>query len=180
MPFVEARHWLRDVRRTVVRGVVLHCTDTVEMADRAEKCAAYFATTERIASAHYACDEDSIVQCVPEDAVAYGARGANRFRVHIEHAGLARQTREQWLDAPGIAMLDRSAQLVAEIALRRGFPIAWVDSAGLLRNEPGITTHAECSRAFGGTHHDPGPFFPVEDYLRRAQQYAERTLGGVA
>jgi N-acetyl-anhydromuramyl-L-alanine amidase AmpD len=180
IPYVEARHWLRDVKRTVVRGVVLHCTDTPEMGDRAERCARYFATIpadapkHKRASAHFAVDEDSIVQCVPEDRIAYGAKGANRFRIHIEHAGLARQTREQWLDAAGISMLDRSAQLLAEIAERWQFPIVWVDAEALKHSAAGVTTHRECTIAFGGSHHDPGLFFPLEDYLARARQYEER------
>jgi hypothetical protein len=37
----------------------------------------------------------------------------------------------------------------------------------LKRGAHGITTHAEVSRAFGkSTHLDPGPFFPVAEYLR--------------
>ena len=35
-------------------------------------------------------------------------------------------------------------------------------------SQPGITTHAECTRAWpekGGTHLDPGPFFPIREYV---------------
>jgi N-acetyl-anhydromuramyl-L-alanine amidase AmpD len=181
--FVEAKHYRRaGAPRSLVKWVVLHCTDTPEQGDRAERCAQYFAITDREASAHYATDQDSIVQCVAENRIAYGARGANQFGVHVEHAGLARQTREQWLDVAGVAMLDLSAQLVEGVCRRWSIPLRAIGHDELLAGERGITTHRECTEAFGGTHRDPGPEFPLELYLERVLAYRELRagIGGVA
>jgi N-acetyl-anhydromuramyl-L-alanine amidase AmpD len=169
MKFVEAKHWKRGVPpRTVVKWIVLHATDTSEIPDRAEKCARYFAeliADDKLASAHYAVDCDTEVQCVREDAVAYHAKGANKFGIGIEHAGLARQTRAEWLDPYGQKMLSRSAEIAAGAVVRWGIPVQFVDRAGLLRGKRGFTTHHECVLAFGGSHHDPGPGFPMDFYL---------------
>jgi hypothetical protein len=72
-------------------------------------------------------------------------------------------------------MLDRSAQLLAEIAERWSFPLTWIDASDLNASARGVTTHRECSLAFGGTHHDPGAHFPIDDYIARARRYAART-----
>jgi hypothetical protein len=69
------------------------------------------------------------------------------------------------LDAYGQAMLRRSANIAAGIVLRWGIPLQFVDAAGLKRGKRGVTTHHECVLAFGGSHHDPGPGFPMDYYL---------------
>lgn len=177
MKFVQAKQWLHGVPpRTVVKWVVLHATDTAETPARAEACATYFANLEsRKASAHYVVDCDTIVQCVREDAVAYHAKGANKFGVGIEHAGLARQTRAEWLDDYGLKMLHLSADLVAGVCVRWGVPVQFVDAAGLKRGTRGITTHSECVKAFGGSHHDPGPGFPMDYYLGLVRESLDDT-----
>lgn len=180
IPYVEAKHWNRVVERERVDHIVIHCTDTSEVADRAERSARYFSelipdTTK--ASAHFVIDRDSIVQMVPERRIAYGAKGCNQYGLHLEHAGVDEQTREQWLDAASLPMLDLSAMLVGErLAQRWSVPIAYVDAAGLKAGERGITTHRQVQIAFSGGagHRDPGPGFPMDLYVARAQQYAQR------
>jgi len=182
VPYIEARYWKRGVRRKSVLWVVLHCTDTYEAADRAEKCASYFHNMapdlpmEKWASAHYAVDQNSIMQMVREECIAYGAAGVNPLAIHIEHGGVDEQTREQWLDAGSLPMLDLSAQLVGEeIAPFWDIPIQFVNAADILKHKPGVTTHFEVNKAFGrGKHKDPGPSFPVDLYLGRVQAYRQR------
>lgn len=184
IPYLEARYWKRGVRRKNVLWITLHCTDTSKRFDRAEKCAQYFHNmapdlpSSQWASTHYAVDQDSIMQMVREERIAYGAAGVNPLAVHIEHAGHDEQTREEWLDAQGLPMLDLSAQLVGEeIAPYWNVPICFVNAEGLLKNVPGITTHVEVNKAFGrGKHKDPGPGFPMDLYIERVQQYRVRHL----
>jgi N-acetylmuramoyl-L-alanine amidase CwlA len=147
-----------------------------ERTDSAEWCARFFAGLEGAApraSAHACVDVDSIVQCVPWDRVAWHAPGANQYGIGIEHAGYARQTESDWSDVYSAKMLDLSAWLVAELCAKFGIPIDFVDSDGLLASQPGITTHAECSRAWGkSTHTDPGSNFPMGSYLRSVAHYS--------
>ena len=47
-----------------------------------------------------------------------------------------------------------------------GDAFQWLDAGALKkRGARGITGHSDVSRAFGGTHWDPGPNFPIEFYL---------------
>jgi hypothetical protein len=171
IPFVEAKNWSRNLPpRSRVDWVVLHCMEGEETSTRAEKCAARFADPMNApkASAHYCIDCDSIVQCVNEDRIAWHAPGANAYGIGIEHAGFARQTREQWLDPFGIAMFGLSAKLTAEICGRWNIPKKYVASADLIAGVRGITTHAEVSKAFKKSDHtDPGRNFPMDWYIER-------------
>jgi N-acetyl-anhydromuramyl-L-alanine amidase AmpD len=167
VPFVRARNF-RGGRTAPVRLVVLHTIEIVEIAAAAERCAAYFASvTKPQVSAHYCVDSDSVVQCVPEADTAFTAPGANHDGVHIEMAGYARQTAAEWADPYSVAMLDRTALLVADICKRHDLPAQLVDESGLLGGTKGITTHAFVSRAFKRSNHtDPGPSFPMEKFLQ--------------
>lgn len=159
--------------------VVIHTMESPEKGDTAESCANWFATqpvngtidpkTGRKfggTSAHYAIDSDSVVQCVREKDVAWAAPGANHNGVHLEHAGYARQTAAEWADDYSQRMLKRSAELAAEVCGRFVIPAWRVDAAGLRANARGITTHADVTLAFKlGSHTDPGPAFPMDQYL---------------
>jgi N-acetyl-anhydromuramyl-L-alanine amidase AmpD len=169
LPFVEARHYLRGAPRRRVDLIVLHCMEAPEKSNRAEACARYFASLPDAgpkASAHFTVDNDSIVQCVRDEFVAYHAPGANHNGIGIEHAGYAKQSREEWLDDFGLAMLQRSAGLAARLCRRWNIPVTLVLPTGLRIGQRGITTHAYVSEAFGRSKHwDPGPSFPLDRYL---------------
>lgn len=189
--FVQARHCTHLTTSRNIKWIVLHTMEIAEKGDTAEACAAYFAATDRLASAHFCVDANSAVQCVSLGDVAFGAPGANREGVHIEHAGFARQTAEEWDDDYSRAMLVRSAALVEQILSLIGarFPVltgrvpsVYVDAEDLLAGRPGVTTHYQCTLAgqiatqrhltsssfYGrgaGGHVDPGPSFPMDGYL---------------
>lgn len=177
IPFVQATNWTRAAPAPRKLWVVIHAMEYPEKPDSAEWCARYFAGKEGPApraSAHACVDSDSIVQCVAWDQVAWHAPGANREGIGIEHAGYARQGLADWQDLYSRQMLDVSAWLVAQLCTRFRIPIEFVAAADLRAREPGITTHAEVTRAWPdkGTHQDPGRGFPMGDYLRRVRHYA--------
>lgn len=164
-----AQNWQKDVgpqRKTVI---VLHCMQYPERGDTAEWCGRFFAGLEGPApkaSAHYAVDNDSIVECVPAERIAWHAPGANKQGIGIEHAGYVRQSRGEWLDSYGHAMLELSARLAAELCAHFGIPAECLDAGDLMLGLSGITTHEQVSLAFGkSTHTDPGPGFPLGEYL---------------
>jgi hypothetical protein len=167
IPFVEARNWQRDAGPQLKQLIVLHCMEYPETATTAEWCAAFFAgPSSPAASAHYAVDADSIVCMVKPDRIAWHAPGANRHGIGIEHGGYARQTRMQWLDDYSLSMLHLSANLTAWLCVQNKIPARFVAADQLTRGMPGITTHWECTKAFGKSDHiDPGPHFPIQDYL---------------
>ena len=171
--FVAARNFTPAARKTV-DVVVIHTMEAPEASTTAEAVAAWAAGPQAPqASWHYAIDDDSIVQCVKEEDVAWAAPSRNQTGIQLEHAGYARQTAEQWCDPFSTRMLERSARLVAQICKRWGIPIEFVDAAGLLAGGRGITTHAEVTKGPGKgltTHTDPGPHFPMTRYLELVRQ----------
>jgi hypothetical protein len=153
-----------------------------EKSAGAEWCAGFFSGPNAPkASAHFAVDDDSIVQCVKETDGAWhtpgslpakGGREINRSSIGIEHAGYARQTEAEWLDAYGLAMLERSAELVAQLCVRHQIPPVRLDPAALVRGEKGICGHVDCTKATGvGSHWDPGPGFPWDWYMARVRSH---------
>lgn len=170
VPYIEAANWSRHLPAGPKSVIVLHCMEWPETATSAEWCAGFFAGTKGQppqASAHYCVDDDSVICCVPPDRIAWHAPGANANGIGIEHAGYARQSRTQWLDDYSLRMLQLSAALTAWLCKRFTIPAQFIMADHLRRGARGITTHAEVSRAFGkSTHYDPGPFFPVTEYLR--------------
>jgi len=175
IPYVEARHWTRDVGVVQKALIVIHCMEYPETATSAEWCAAFFAGPDAPqASAHYCVDNDTVICTVPPDRIAWHAPGANGHGIGIEHAGYARQTRAQWLDDFSLAMLMLSAKLTAHLCQRFGIPPRFVQAELLQRGAGGITTHAEVTRAWPEKtktkHWDPGPFFPVNDYVSWVQE----------
>jgi N-acetyl-anhydromuramyl-L-alanine amidase AmpD len=149
--------------------IVIHATDGVEGATKAESCAAMLARPDLrpARSAHYIVDSDSIVQCVTESLRAWhcGHTGNDRG-IGIELCGRAGQTAEQWADPISAATLALAARLVRSICDRRGLPMVYVDAAGLRAGESGITTHAAVGEAWRQTsHRDPGPGFPLAAFV---------------
>ena len=165
MKFVKAR-WFHAGDNGTVNRIVLHDMEMPEKPDTAEACANYFAGTDKKASAHYCVDNNSAVQCVKESDIAFHAP-PNTGSIGIEHAGYARQSTGEWLDEFGLAMLrDVSAPLVRDIAQRHNVPLRWLSVADLQAGKRGITSHNNVSKAFGkSTHTDPGPNFPVPEFM---------------
>lgn len=151
-----------------------------ETSKTAENVARWFQTAPAPqTSAHYCIDDDSVVQCVQIRDVAYAAPNANRNGIHLELAGYARQSKAEWLDAYGRAMLPLAARLIATVVLpkvralqpSRPIPLAFVDAAGLKAGRRGITTHWEVTKAFNpGGHTDPGPGFPIAEFLAMVRE----------
>jgi N-acetyl-anhydromuramyl-L-alanine amidase AmpD len=164
-PFVESPHVTKTGGRKIDL-IVIHTMEMDEKGDTAEHCALWFRNPAAKVSAHYCVDADSIVQCVRDQDVAWHAPGANHDGIGIEHAGRAKQTGREWNDACSVAMLDRSAALVAKLCRKYAIPITWLYAADLRAGKRGITTYKAVSDAFKrSSHWDPGTGFPVERYL---------------
>lgn len=179
-PFVQAKHY-RDGGNLPVHRIVIHDMEFPERSTAAEDVAAYFKRGPVRASAHYCCDNNSIVQCVSEDDIAFHAP-PNSHSIGVELAGYAKQSPAEWRDPFSSAMLHRAAQLVAEVCTRHGVPPVWLTPADLKAGKRGITSHNNVSKAFGqSTHTDPGPAFPAGwfiDLVRAALGAPQPSPGG--
>src|SRR5262245_41247075 len=169
VPFVPARHFRSHDGPRAVRLIVIHSMEAPEKGDTAENVAHFFQTSEREASAHLCIDSDSVVRCVQDDDVAFAAPGANADGVHLELAGFARQTEPEWLDAFGVLMLDRAADVAAQYCLKYDIPARRLTNEQLsdVANK-GLVSHAQVSETFKRSDHtDPGTGFPWAFFLER-------------
>jgi N-acetyl-anhydromuramyl-L-alanine amidase AmpD len=170
--FIQARNYTKG-RSSKIDVLVIHTMESPEAATSAENVAKWFAgSTAPQASAHYCIDNNTVVQCVKDDDVAWHAPGANHNGLGFEHAGKAAQTKKDWNDPYSKALLDVSAQLVAEKCEEYHIPVVWLREADLLTGKRGITGHVQVSRAFKRSdHHDPGENFPIQAYLALVRKY---------
>jgi hypothetical protein len=130
--FVRAKHfraWVSSTPRQITH-VVIHTAECSESPTGAEAVAAYFASIDRPASAHFCVDSDSAVQCVRLDDVAFAAPPLNDAGIHIELAGFAKQSAEEWADAYSSAEVERLARLVGPLAGGHGHVARVLDVDG--------------------------------------------------
>lgn len=175
--FIQAKGYGAGSPGRRVDWIVLHTTDPPHgdplAAGGARATAGYFAAGSPDAtgrpqdtSSHLVVGPEEAIQCVRYDDVAYHARGANPTSIGVELTARAAFTGADWMDARAEAMLERAADLVADIASTRNVPLEFVDAAGLLRGARGLTTHAQVALAFKQTTHtDPGVNFPLEHFI---------------
>lgn len=177
-PFVQARNYTKSTR-LVVLGICIHTMEAPEGPKTAENVANWFATQPTNgalvngskfagASAHWNVDADSIVQSVREQDIAWHAGPVNNWSIGVEHAGYARQTTVEWLDVYNMAMLDRSANLTAEICRRWDIPVTRLSADDLRKGKKnGFFGHVDVTNGLTGGlgHQDPGNFFPWQMYL---------------
>ena len=175
--FIQARYFDRGRHGSAINHIIIHTAETPEAEKTARSVGRWFASEMRGAdgrvhqgSTHYGVDAFEIVQYVAESDTAYGAAGTNASGIHIEHAGRANQTKEQWADTYSETMLRRSAALVADLCRRHGVPIKRLAPDELKAGARGICGHDDVSHAYPEKagkfpHWDPGPHFPWSHYL---------------
>lgn len=158
--------------RPRTQGIVLHATDGHEGVRKDDDVAAMFAgLLPKPRSCTWVVDADSVTQCVPPTMTAWhcGHTGNARFE-GVEICGRAKQTREEWFDEISLRTLANAARLCADRCRHYGIAPVFVDSELLRDGHRGITTHAEIAKAWHETKHtDPGPHFPLKEFLRAVQ-----------
>jgi hypothetical protein len=148
-----------------IRWIVLHSTE----GGTASSVARYFQSPNAGGSTHLVVDEGECQRCLNDNQVPWGAQGANRQGFHIEQCAFAKWTEEEW--KLHNQMLRRAAYKTALHCKKFGIPVRFVLAAGLKQGRKGITTHVECSKAFGGTHWDPGKGWPRSLFLDYVREY---------
>jgi len=169
--FIQAKNY-RIANRTQLRLIVIHTMENPEKPGTAHSVASWFGSPMApIASAHLCIDDKEVWGCVHEKDVAFAAPGSNSDGFHIEHAGRAAQTPEQWTDEYSMAMLRLSAKAAADVAHRHDIPAIWLSSADLVAGHRGFCGHRDISRTYHkSTHTDPGPNFPFTVYLEMVRE----------
>lgn len=150
---------------SAVKWVVLHDTE----GGTARSIARYFSTSSSGGSTHLVLDDNECYRCLDNNQVPWGAKGANYAGFHIEQCGFAHWTQATWMSHK--SMLHRAAYKTALHCHRFNIPVRFCTAAMLKEGRRGITTHAECSKAFGGTHSDPGKNYPLQHVMRLTAYY---------
>lgn len=168
---IQAKNYKRG-RADAIKLVVLHSTESPCAPGVAHNVAAWFGgSSAPEASSHYVVGPDLVVQCVDEGDTAWHAPPVNDYSIGIEQTGRAAFKDADWQSEAAQAMLERSAQLCADICSRNNIPAVFVDADGLVRGEGGITTHVCVTNAFHKSDHtDPGPNFPIDAYMARVAE----------
>lgn len=124
-------------------------------------------------SSHAANDETGVLMTpadgfVPYDRAAWTLRNGNPISENLEQCGWARWTRAEWLARP--KLLDTTALWLADRSRARGIPLRLLTPAEIRgRKTPGVLGHGHYSTATGdGTHWDPGPNYPWDVVLGKA------------
>lgn len=166
--FIQARHvWPRSIE--AIRHFGLHTPEGPEMPRFARNLGRYFATTDRVASTHFGTDSELTVRYADDNQTCAAAKGINTSGIHVEIAGVAAQTDEQWNDEFSVAALGRTARLFRlyhEGHYQIEIPAVLLSAAELSAGKAGIVTHATAWQVYGGDFRsDPGDNFPDELFL---------------
>lgn len=156
-------------------GIVIHATHGAEGPNKDFDEAYALAKPQLKRSFHYVVDSNSATRCVPDLLTAWHCRatGNSRF-IGVELCGRADQTREQWFDKVSLATLNIAVRLCVDICREHKIPPVLVDMLGLKKRSRGITTHAMVSSAFKESDHwDPGPHFPLTEFIEAVKQALE-------
>jgi hypothetical protein len=150
---------------SAIKWIVLHSTE----GGTAASVARYFKSPSASGSTHLVVDDVQCQRCLPNSARCWGAKGANLNGFHIEQCGFAKWSSDVWKSHR--ATLERAAYKTALHCDKFGIPPVFRDAADLEAGRPGITTHVECSTAFGGSHWDPGPGWPRSLFMSYVKRY---------
>jgi hypothetical protein len=143
-----------------INRIVIHYTAGND-ATGAQGTAKYFQDPAAGGSAHYITDSDETIQCAYDNVVCWHAPpNQHSLGIEMECSG-ANDAKGHWTLPSHVAMMHRTAKLVAQKCIQYGVPIVKLSVPDLVVGKHGICGHVDVSNAFHqSTHTDPGPYFP--------------------
>lgn len=176
-PFVPARDFTKVTAKRAVRVIVIHTMEAPEGDQTAENVARYFQKPDYKSSAHVCIDDNSVIQCVYDNNVAYAAPGCNNDGIQLELAGVAGQSVKQWRDPYSIAVVAIAADVAGQYCLKYGLPALHLSNEMLRLGGRGIIGHAQASAVYKKSDHtDPGPNYPWDRFMAAVKaSMAERS-----
>lgn len=162
-------------RFSPVLAIAVHSTETTDIHGSVRDLLAIrneFDTPASKASSHIGIDGDANTELwVHSDKKAWTILNANPFTCNIEFIARAAQTTAEWEEA----QIKAGARWAAYWGLKYQIPA----QRGVVRNingqcvctKRGVITHLQVTQAGFGSHTDPGPNFPMSDFLRLMRYY---------
>jgi N-acetylmuramoyl-L-alanine amidase len=162
----HARHSSGERLLSAITFIVLHSTE----GSTAQAAAQWFENPASSGSANICVDDTICYRTLDDNEIPWAAPGANYNGWHIEQAGFARWTSIVWSRTHRKTM-QRAAYKAAQRCALYKIPVRFVKANDLRAGRRGITTHAECTKAFGGNHTDPGSGYPMRLFLTMVKFY---------
>jgi N-acetylmuramoyl-L-alanine amidase len=162
----RAKHDSGPRTASSIKHIVIHSTE----GGTASSNASFFATTAE-ASTQLVIDDKEVWRTVPDLVIPWGAPGVNSDGLHIEHAGFAKWSRDEWLSHD--RMLRLSAANAAKWAWQYKIPRRWLTVDELKTGTRGFCCHVDATKAFPNNsgHSDPGLGFPRDVYMGYVNDY---------
>jgi N-acetyl-anhydromuramyl-L-alanine amidase AmpD len=158
-----------------ILAIALHSTESKDLKgtkDDLNGVFSWFNNPASDASAHAGIDGDANIDIwVPSTQKAWTILSLNAVTLNIEFVGRAGQSANEWEEA----QIKAGARLSAYWGRRFGLPmvkgeVKKVNGAAVV-TQKGIIRHSDLTDAGFGTHTDPGPNFPMSDFIRAAAYY---------
>lgn len=163
----KAAHYSGRRPLRVISTIVIHSTE----GGTSRSVASWFTERASGGSTQLVVDDFTCYRCLEDNQIPWGAPGANYFGFHIEQCGYARWTTTLWSKTHRRTLM-RAAYKAAYHCHKYGISPRFLTGAQLKRGiRDGITTHAECTKAFGGTHTDPGTGWPRTLFMALVRGY---------
>lgn len=154
---------------------VFHTTENADTT-RAEDIASWQQNPANGSSYNVVVGTDgTTVRSNDDDYIPWSAGYTGNLRgIHISAIGRAARSRQDWLDNP--EQIEAMARWAAHLSEQYGFPLVWLSSSDLQAGREGFTGHAQISAAWREVDHtDPGPGFPADVVLQRAEEILNHT-----
>ncbi len=161
-------------RLSEIKWIVNHTAQCPTQVGRGKFIMEFLQPASRRASAHIGLDQAEIWAGAQEEHTCWAAPGANASGLHIEHAGYAEYGSSavwpDWTD-PDIhrMVFVQSVSIHVDWCRRYDIPAVVCEPIDLLAGRKGITDHIRCTRAFGGSHWDCGPQFPIYEVVEEVK-----------
>ena len=175
----HSTHLVRNYseRRAPVLAVAVHSTESTDIPGSTVDLGAiraWFDNPDSQASSHIGIDGDGNTELwVHSHHKAWTIGAANSWTVNIEFIARAAQGPALWEDA----QIRQGARWAAYWALRYGIPAQKANCRNInglcVCTRKGVIRHSDVTAAGFGTHTDPGPNWPMDDFLRYMRYYKQ-------
>jgi N-acetyl-anhydromuramyl-L-alanine amidase AmpD len=164
-------------RRGPILAIAVHSTESTDIPDSTDDIKSirhWFDNPASQASSHIGIDGDANTELwVHSNMKAWTIGAANSFTCNIEFIGRAGQPGSAWEEA----QIKEGARWAAYWALKYGIPVQKANVRNLnglcVCTKRGILRHSDVTAAGFGTHTDPGPQFPMDDFLRYTRYFKQ-------
>jgi N-acetyl-anhydromuramyl-L-alanine amidase AmpD len=163
-------------RRGPVLAVAVHSTESQDIPNSTDDLRSirnWFDNPASQASSHIGIDGEGNTEVwVRSNRKAWTIGAANSWTVNIEFVGRAAQPAKDWEEAQIKAGARWAAYwcLKYDIKVQRG-TVGGINGLCVCRKK-GVIRHKDVTDAGFGSHTDPGPSFPIDDFLRYTRYFA--------